>query len=128
MNFLGYSHAERKYFLVNTIVTGNSITRGIAVQREKKGACKWRSVHVFAVYGLTVMEAKEYEVLYNILAYHIYPEGITMNYKNALSYNIAKKFVVREGPCGGDGNHYIASVNEGIQIHHVGKHWVTSSI
>ena len=32
-----------------------------------------------------------------------------------------------QDPVLGDGNHYIPNVNEGIQIHHVGNHWVTSS-
>ena len=27
----------------------------------------------------------------------------------------------------GEGNHFIPNMNEGIQIHHVGNHWVTSS-
>ena len=27
----------------------------------------------------------------------------------------------------GEGNHFIPNINEGIQIHHVGNHWVTSS-
>ena len=27
----------------------------------------------------------------------------------------------------GEGNHFIPNINEGIRIHHVGNHWVTSS-
>ena len=44
---------------------------------------------------------------------------------------IKKEFPNIDGlqdPVLGDGNHYIPNVNEGIQIHHVGNHWVTSSI
>ena len=32
-----------------------------------------------------------------------------------------------QDPVLGEGNHFIPNINEGIQIHHVGNHWVTSS-
>ena len=32
-----------------------------------------------------------------------------------------------QDPVLGEGNHFIPNINQGIQIHHVGNHWVTSS-
>ena len=43
-----------------------------------------------------VMEVKEYDEIYNVVADQNYPDGITKNQKDALR-NKAKKFAIRDG-------------------------------
>ena len=84
------------------------------------------------------MEVKEYDEIYNVVADQKYPDCITKNQKDALrnkakssrfemAYYITVTRSVEKGRWVMFVCVFIPNINEGIQIHHVGNHWVTSS-
>ena len=60
-------------------------------------------------------------------AYHPQTNGQDERFNQTIQRSLRKMVNEDQDPVLGDGNHYIPNVNEGIQIHHVGNHWVTSS-